>query len=588
MRRANFHPSLKVRAIAVAFLLIVGGILFAVEPYLVFRFRPDSPWDSAAELRRVFALRTMSIEVLCFLTALLLAPAAKSGRLLSLRSRAIALGCVSLAMAVFIFYFGNQQFGAWDFGCLIDTGWRQVLGQRPYVDFITPNPPAFNLGIYWAFRVFGVNWNAQIFAIIIFAVATFLWMYWLLRRFSASPEASLFTAFTVEAVTVLSVCFWWYNDTTAVMAAIFFLSAGLCAWRAIAAPVPNRTTEWVSYAISLGLLSLMKPNTAGLLLFPTVFLLFIIEYSWRRVAAFTLLGSAFTILLLLANHVSIAAMLASYRAASIERGGLNTFGIAGLSVKGKVILFLWTSVLASPLCYLLPRIRTASRNAQWRVLAFLSLLLFAVPLTLYGMATNNDFKDSETSVLIVACALVSLVFRWTGGKVRMAFLAFLVALVGANLYYGISRQRVFGIGNHAFYQYGAADVPVRDGFFRDLESTRHFADVQAEIARAKTSFPGPVFLGPRLEFDNAVFRIPSPNHWPIYYQPGTSVARKDISHLTQVWKCHDFTTLVFLKNDRTFYPDELLNAINENYVQQFGFNDIDVYVRRGDSVPCRI
>ena len=57
-------------------------------------------------------------------------------------------------LSVFIIHFGNRQFGAWDFGVLIDTGWRQILGQRPYTDFISPLPPGFNLGIKYAFELF--------------------------------------------------------------------------------------------------------------------------------------------------------------------------------------------------------------------------------------------------------------------------------------------------------------------------------------------------------------------------------------------------------------------------------------------------
>lgn len=66
---------------------------------------------------------------------------------------ALATACGFLS--VFIIYFGNRQFGGWDFSILIDSGWRQILGQRPYTDFISPNPPGFNLGIKYAFQLFG-------------------------------------------------------------------------------------------------------------------------------------------------------------------------------------------------------------------------------------------------------------------------------------------------------------------------------------------------------------------------------------------------------------------------------------------------
>ncbi len=48
---------------------------------------------------------------------------------------------------VFILHFGRQQYGSWDFNILVETGWRQIQGQRPYVDFPATTPPGFNLGI---------------------------------------------------------------------------------------------------------------------------------------------------------------------------------------------------------------------------------------------------------------------------------------------------------------------------------------------------------------------------------------------------------------------------------------------------------
>jgi len=95
---------------------------------------------------------------------------------------ALALATACAFLWLFILHFGNRQFGGWDYGILIDTGWRQILGQRPYTDFITPNPPGFNLAVKYAFTLFGVNWNAQLYLTALFACSSFLWMYWLLQQ----------------------------------------------------------------------------------------------------------------------------------------------------------------------------------------------------------------------------------------------------------------------------------------------------------------------------------------------------------------------------------------------------------------------
>ncbi len=121
-------------------------------------------------------------------------------------------------LSAFIIHFGNRQFGAWDFGVLIDTGWRQILGQRPYTDFISPLPPAFNLGIKYAFELFGVNWNAQLYFTAIFASISFLWSYWLLSKLTGSRIASFGMALAIQCAVVLPLCFWWYNNTVSIMA----------------------------------------------------------------------------------------------------------------------------------------------------------------------------------------------------------------------------------------------------------------------------------------------------------------------------------------------------------------------------------
>ena len=574
--------SASLRSVLAILLLLGAATLFIYTPTLVLHHYPQFTIADSGSLHRIFAARTWTVECVLFFAAYLLAQSAGAVRWLSLAGRArrlSALGVVSLFLAGFVFYFGNQQFGAWDSSILIDTGWRQMIGQHPYTSFITPNPPGFNLALYAIFKVFGVTWNAQLYAMAIFCVATFLWMYWLLGKLGAMPGVAILLAFAVEAVTVLPVCFWWYNDTTSVMAAVFLLSCVVCGDSVRRAEAVPTLAEWASFALSFGLLALLKPNIAGLTLLPLIVLLFVAARSRSAFALAMAAGALLSAVLLLAGHVSVPAMLHCYRAAAIERGGLSRFGLIGYRKSQQLLLLLWTLALAVPLVVLLPRIRVASREGNWRRVAFLLLLLPALPVTLYGMATNGEVKDSEAAPLILAAGIVALVFRWTGPRVRVAFVAFLISILGANLYYGASRQRVFGIMNHGFYESVGADQPVHDGFFQDMHSTRYFNELDHEVERAKNSSPGPVFFGPRLEFEYADQKLPSPLGWPVYYQPGTSFARSDVPRLTQLWIDQNFQTLIFLKQDRTFYPDDLLQAIDAHYVLQPGYNDVDVYLR---------
>ena len=124
----------------------------------------------------------------------------------------------------FVVHYGRKQFSAFDFNVLIEMGWRQILGQRPYVNFPTTTPPGFNLGIKYAFEIFGVSWDANLYFAAIFTCVSFLWMYWLLRRLSAGQLASLAVAFAIECAAMLTLDFWWFNNSALICAAVFFLS----------------------------------------------------------------------------------------------------------------------------------------------------------------------------------------------------------------------------------------------------------------------------------------------------------------------------------------------------------------------------
>jgi len=64
------------------------------------------------------------------------------------------------------------------------------MGQLPYVDSVTPNPPGFNLGAKWAFELFAMGWNANLYFNAIFACVTFLWMYRLMVTLSLGRLAA--------------------------------------------------------------------------------------------------------------------------------------------------------------------------------------------------------------------------------------------------------------------------------------------------------------------------------------------------------------------------------------------------------------
>jgi hypothetical protein len=145
---------------------------------------------------------------------------------------------------------------------------------------------------------------------------------------------------------------------------------------------------------------------------------------------------------------------------------------------------------------------------------------------------------------------------------------------------GTSRIRVFGIGRHKFFEWRDGNVPVANKFFKDTYASPLMRDVIQQVEAAKSANDGPFFFGPRIEFTYAVVGVPSPRHLPVYWQPGTSFARGDEPKLIEAWRQHHFNTLIFLKDDYTFYSAALLSTIGSEYQRDDRYPDITVYHAR--------
>ena len=61
---------------------------------------------------------------------------------------------------MYCFLTGNRQFGGYDLSLVVDLGWRQYLGQKPYYDFICTMPIGFVLAVGTAFRIGGPAWDS--------------------------------------------------------------------------------------------------------------------------------------------------------------------------------------------------------------------------------------------------------------------------------------------------------------------------------------------------------------------------------------------------------------------------------------------
>jgi len=110
-------------------------------------------------------------------------------------------------------------------------------------------------------------------------------------------------------------------------------------------------------------------------------------------------------------------------------------------------------------------------------------------------------------------------------------------------------------------------------------------DIEQEIALIMKQAPGPYWFGPRLDFNNAVFQLPMPEHLAAWWHPGTAFPRKDVSRLLDIWRAQQFQTLVFLsadpRNDNIiYYPQEFLDLIHRDYIADERYPFLTVYHRR--------
>jgi hypothetical protein len=484
----------------------------------------------------------------------------------------------SLALSFFIVIIGRHQFGAFDFNIFLETAWRQFRGEHPYTDFYTSAPPLFNMGALWAFRLFGVSWNAGLYFTALFSVITFIWFYLLFRRLGVSAPLSLLASFAIEASSMLLLCFWWYNNSALVMGAIFFASALLYA------RTPDARFVQLSFVISLTLLLLAKPNIAGATAAPCCFLLFIQTPRKLRLFLLTAAGALLALVLLLSSHVTVSALLASYHGASKQRGILSAFGYYQMPPFLRHVTLLWLAILCLPFLYLLPPIHQSLRRRDWSRIAGL-LLLFVGPLVaIVGIAENGEFPDVEVTLLIVAIVFILYVARFTGPNLRYLGVALLCAFIAVDSYAGAVRLRVATIGEHMFFDWGQDNDHISSGPLKDMWVTPQFTEVEQQIRSVMASNPGPIFFGPRIDFNYMALQLPSPDHFPAWWHPGTAFDAADQPAIIAHWEQQRYPTLIFYVNDSktdyTHYPSQFRGIIMRDYVPDHTYSRLTVWHRK--------
>lgn len=497
--------------------------------------------------------------------------------------------------------FGNRQFGGYDHSVLVDTPYRLLQGQRPFVDFYFTTPPLFAGGAWWAFYLLGPRWDSLIQLTGALAVAAFATQTIQFRCMGRSVWESMGLAFAFEAMTLVTGSYWWYNPLSLVVAGLLL---GQCA---VLLKGPSTGWRWSGFSLLVPLVLLSKPNSAALALGVSFLALSLGLETRRRVWIFGGIGFLIALGLLHAWRMNPLDLLAGYMAMagrgtpafsrfSQDRGWfeISTFlvGALGLAMysywrsvggilepakhRGRVRLaaslmfisplgWLWTGriLLLIPGC-LAGVAMLGDEEGKLRVSnRFLSMMVLSIGTMLTGL--YSCFTNAEPQ--LIAFPLLASPFLWTPGASRphriwqgtMGFGAL------AALFLGWTRYRVELIGPGRFYQDGPmVRIDQRVPFFKDFEASPIFGQLLADLRDLLDSESGRVFFGPRMEWAYAAFNRPSPVGLPIWWDPEVSYPVERTPEIINRFREAEFDLCVFFRGDFTRMPVALRDDLLKN------------------------
>jgi len=484
------------------------------------------------------------------------------GELTEGRARVLLWGTAFLTAAA-IFKLGMIQFGGFDHSALIDMGWRIHLGQKPFRDFPCTMPPLFYLGAGWSFDAFGVSWRSLVVLTSVFSFGTFLWSYFLLEGILGDRFGAWLFSLMIQACTTVVVSYWWYNPVTTVVAVLCILSF----WRLFETP-----GDWCvrgSCIGSLALLSLAKPNIAGLLIVGMLAIGLCSGIRWVVIVIMAL-SAVISLVTLAVASVNPVDLVAGYLGIASRGATLNQL----FQDIGPMEKVLFSGVIGALLIPWLihPRHIFSRWNDQRQWLALLGLTA-----GLHGFITNGEAKIVDVP-LVFFCSVLGLCFLpWkgdadpriailTGFRWKGYFSALACVLIGIACAQAVTRHRVEAIGPGLFFEHRLSDHPPSTAFFMGLHTGDIFPEVCSEVdAVLSQSDRSSVYFGPRMQWAYAAFGVAPPLNQPSWWHPGVSFPKSMEGYYIKAWASGKFSTAVFFKNDLTYMSPDFIEIFSKNY-----------------------
>ncbi len=482
-------------------------------------------------------------------------------------------------LAAAVLHFGMIHFGGFDGSALLQGAWRYHQGQALYTEIIAPGvPPSYIVFPGMAFGLFGASWHSVVLLTALYAAATLLLQHAMLRRLGVGVCASLGLASAVQAVGMLPLSSWHYNQTTAVAGALFVTASALFIRE-------KGLVSDIFFVACAVLLSWMKVNVAGFLLAGVGIVLLCRQDLRRRFLACLAVAFVFSTALMMATRVSPVALIGSLLEASgrVFSGRMFRLCLWDAEPEEAGVTLLIALVLVGGCCAHAWRHRRTVRPAAGRKALF-AVALLGIVAGFVGMATNMEHNMADAPCVFIGAAVWLFVVPSAGiaaeepglsrppataGMAVACLCIGLLAVTGVG--YAVTRARVASIGPGLFYEEGAVRMLSEPALFRGLRSGPRLAADLSELQSVFARIPpavrrdGRVFFGPRLEFGYPAYGITPPPGMPIWWM-GTGEARKGtVDAVVDAFRRWNPACAVFLSGDLTYMPRELYVHLESRY-----------------------
>ncbi|MGD0335662.1 MAG: hypothetical protein ABSB18_00975 [Candidatus Omnitrophota bacterium] len=473
---------------------------------------------------------------------------------------AVVLG-ISVILAIFILQYGNMHADRRlaVSGIIVNVAWQMHLGYRPYHDFLTSIPPLFIMGCKYAFDLWGVRWNSLTILTLIFAEITYLSHVAILYKMRIGNWWSIFLPFTVQSLTLLLFPRWWFNQITSVIGCLF-ISASLLLYKK-----PKENFSQLVFLFIAAFLLLTKPNVMiPLVLF--TFLVFISIPGFRLLIVKLLVSAALlATLLLLSAKINPFEVFSSYISASapasfrLLKHLFYFFPFVNHSWEQIFILFIFFVPCLFGLGIILDYVFKAGKSA----IPYFVLALGGVISGFVSILTNHEIFLNGIAIILFSFVIPILLLRpyMPVGRDRMLVSYFLMLSLFLFTADGlISMRRRLELKPSLV----RLDYPL---FFKGTYATPRLTRIlkQVDDVIKKEGYAGQsnasVFFGWNLDFAYAVYGIHPAMRMPLWWEP-----QFNTKEMILRFEKERFKTAVFFRGEYTYFPKELKDYLNKEYV----------------------